>query len=154
YAKTLEEAAKEADYVIEAVYEKLETKQDLIAKIRPHLQRPDIVIASNTSSINIGLISPNDPWIVGMHFFSPVPAQKGVEVAAQQGANPTALEETLEIIKRIGKRSVRVKDVPAYAVNRLFIPFSNLAFHLADDGYSPATIDAAARGVLSVGASP
>jgi len=132
--------------VIEAVVEDLETKLDLFRKL-DGLTRPEVVLASNTSSIPIvelALATERPDKVVGTHFFNPPPVMKLVELIPAL----TTSEETLAFARafgeRLGKTSVVAKDHAGFIVNRLLVPYLNDAARLYDEGFTTREdIDAA-----------
>lgn len=132
--------------VIEAVVEDLETKLDLFRKL-DGLTRPEVVLASNTSSIPIvelALSTGRPDKVVGTHFFNPPPVMKLVELIPAL----TTSEETLAFARafgeRLGKTSVVAKDHAGFIVNRLLVPYLNDAARLYDEGFTTREdIDAA-----------
>ena len=126
--------AKNADLVIEAIYEDLDAKQAVFKQLED-ICPPHTVFASNTSSLSVtemgaGLKHP----VIGMHFFNPVPSMKLVEVI--RGANTT--QETFDFIynlsKEIGKEPVEVAEAPGFVVNKILIPMINEAIGLVETG--------------------
>jgi 3-hydroxybutyryl-CoA dehydrogenase len=118
------DAISGCDVVIESIVEDLERKQRLFADVEPRVSQAT-VLASNTSSLPLGLLAgtlraPNR--FVGLHFFSPVPAMKLVEVGATARTYPAAVETVLELARLVEKTPVMVGDSPGYIVNRLLVP--------------------------------
>jgi 3-hydroxybutyryl-CoA dehydrogenase len=113
------------DVVIESIVEDMERKRRLFADVEPRLSNAT-VLATNTSSLPLpalaqGLRAPNR--FVGMHFFSPVPAMKLVEVASTARTYPAAVEAAQELARMLGKTPVMVSDTSGYIVNRLLVPY-------------------------------
>ena len=135
-----------SDLVIEAVAEDLETKLDVFRKLEG-LTRPEVVLASNTSSIPIvelALATGRPDKVVGTHFFNPPPVMKLVELIPAL----TTSEETLAFARafgeRLGKTTVVAKDHAGFIVNRLLVPYLNDAARLYDEGFATREdIDAA-----------
>ena len=129
---------READLFIEAVPEVLELKVDIMAQIE-EIAGKDAVIASNTSSIPIAqLAAPisHRERVVGLHFFSPVPVMKLVEVV--QGLDTS--QETMDVAKafaeRLGKRPIVTKDRSGFIVNMLLVPYLMAAVRMYEDGFA------------------
>jgi len=119
------------DLVIEAIAERMDWKNDLYAKIAPHLA-PDAIIASNTSGLSINALAQGLPEAVrqrfcGIHFFNPPRYMQLVEIIATQGTAPGTLDllETW-LTSRLGKGVVRALDTPNFVANRVGV-FSILA---------------------------
>ena len=135
-----------SDLVIEAVAEDLETKLDVFRKL-DGLTRPEVVLASNTSSIPIvelALGTGRPDKVVGTHFFNPPPVMKLLELIPAL----TTSEETLAFARgfgeRLGKTTVVAKDHAGFIVNRLLVPYLNDAARLYDEGFATREdIDAA-----------
>jgi 3-hydroxybutyryl-CoA dehydrogenase len=138
----------EADYVIEAVFEDLEVKRELLARLDAAC-REEVVFASNTSSISITEIAAccNRPAkVVGMHFFNPAPVMKLVEVIPGLQTEPASVELATELTKAIGKTPVVCQDTPGFIVNRILIPMLIDACRVLESGVaSVEDIDAAMK---------
>ena len=139
------DGARHADVIIEAIFENLEAKRALFAKIEA-LAKPDAVIASNTSSLKLADIAAGfkDPSrLVGIHFFNPVPLLQLVEIVAGEKTNPDMAKKAAAFVRQIDKLPLPVKDAPGFLVNRVLGPYMQNAFRLIDEGTRPETIDAA-----------
>jgi 3-hydroxyacyl-CoA dehydrogenase/enoyl-CoA hydratase/3-hydroxybutyryl-CoA epimerase len=137
--------ARQADVVIEAIFENLDAKRELFAKIEA-LARPDAILASNTSSLKLADIATalKDPSrLVGIHFFNPVPQLQLVEVVSSANTNPEIAKKAAAFVRHIDKLPLPVKDSPGFLVNRVLGPYMLNAFRLLDEGYKPETLDAA-----------
>ncbi|HEX6319088.1 MAG TPA: 3-hydroxyacyl-CoA dehydrogenase NAD-binding domain-containing protein [Burkholderiales bacterium] len=137
--------ARHADVVIEAIFENLDAKRELFAKIEA-LARPDAILASNTSSLKLADIATalKDPSrLVGIHFFNPVPQLQLVEVVYGEKTNPEVSKKAAAFVRHIDKLPLPVKDSPGFLVNRVLGPYMLNAFRLLDEGYKPETLDAA-----------
>ncbi len=137
--------ARHADVVIEAIFENLDAKRELFAKIEA-LARPDAILASNTSSLKLADIATalKDPSrLVGIHFFNPVPQLQLVEVVYGEKTNPEVSKKAAAFVRYIDKLPLPVKDSPGFLVNRVLGPYMLNAFRLLDEGYKPETLDAA-----------
>jgi len=147
-AVDLKEAVAGAQVVFEAVFEKMEVKKDLYAEL-DRLCPPDVVFASNTSSLSITEMAnatKRADRVVGMHFFNPAPVMKLVEVI--RGSETS--DETVALVKglcgKLGKDPVEVRESPGFVVNRLLVPMMNEAFNLLMEGVaSPEDIDKAMK---------
>lgn len=137
--------AAHADVIIEAIFENLEAKRELFAKIEA-VARPDAVIASNTSSLKLADIAAGfrDPSrLVGIHFFNPVPQMMLVEVVSGASTNPEHAKRAAAFVRQIDKLPLPVKDAPGFLVNRVLGPYMQNAFRMLDEGMKPETMDAA-----------
>jgi 3-hydroxyacyl-CoA dehydrogenase/enoyl-CoA hydratase/3-hydroxybutyryl-CoA epimerase len=137
--------AAKADVIIEAIFENLEAKQQLFAKLEA-AAKPGAVLASNTSSLKLADIAAKfrDPSrLVGIHFFNPVPQMMLVEVVHAPGTNQQHVKNALAFVRQIDKLPLPVKDSPGFLVNRVLGPYMQNAFRMLDEGLKPETIDAA-----------
>ncbi len=138
--------AASADIIIEAVFEDLQVKRDLFARIEP-VMKPGAVLATNTSSIPLEemaatLARPGQ--LVGIHFFNPVPQMPLVEVVQGAASSPAALDAAFAYVGAIGKLPVPVKSSPGFLVNRVLMPYLMEAMVMESEGIPAALIDAAA----------
>jgi 3-hydroxyacyl-CoA dehydrogenase/enoyl-CoA hydratase/3-hydroxybutyryl-CoA epimerase len=139
------DGARQADVVIEAIFENLDAKRQLFAKLES-LARPGAILASNTSSLKLADIATalKDPSrLVGIHFFNPVPQLQLVEVVYGEKTNPDVSKKAAAFVRQIDKLPLPVKDSPGFLVNRVLGPYMLNAFRLLDEGYKPETLDAA-----------
>ncbi len=115
------DSAAVVDFVVEAAFENFEVKRDIFQKL-DKVCRPEVIFATNTSSLSItklaAAVSRPDKFI-GMHFFSPVPVMALVEVIRSLKTSEDTVSVTEAIVRKMGKESVRVKDVPGFLVNRI-----------------------------------
>ena len=149
---TLEDVA-DSDIVIEAISEDPALKKDFFTKLDA-ICKPDAILATNTSSISITEISTavKDPSrFIGMHFFSPVPVMKLVEIILGQGTSEETYAAVKELCDGLGKISVKVcKDTPGFIVNRCLFAFMLEAIHVYEDGVASTTdIDLAIKNGLN-----
>lgn len=137
--------AARADVIIEAIFENLEAKRQLFAKIEA-VAKPGAVIASNTSSLKLADIAAGfkDPSrLVGIHFFNPVPQMMLVEIVSAANTNPEHAKRAAAFVRQIDKLPLPVKDAPGFLVNRVLGPYMQNAFRMLDEGMKPETMDAA-----------
>ena len=137
--------AARADVVIEAIFENLQAKRELFAKLEA-VAKPDTVIATNTSSLKLADIAAQfkDPSrLVGIHFFNPVPQLQLVEVVSGASTNRDMVKRATAFVRQIDKLPLPVQDSPGFLVNRVLGPYMQNAFRLLDEGAKPETIDAA-----------
>jgi 3-hydroxybutyryl-CoA dehydrogenase len=119
------DAVKDADVVVEAVYEDVELKKRLFAEI-DELARPDAILASNTSTIPIVILAAattRPERVVGLHFFNPVPAMRLVEVIKTPKSDATVVERARAFADALGKSPVPINDVPGFVGNLLVVPY-------------------------------
>ncbi|MBQ4340078.1 MAG: 3-hydroxybutyryl-CoA dehydrogenase [Firmicutes bacterium] len=139
---------KDADLIIEAATEEMESKKALFAELDA-LCKPDTIIATNTSSLSITEIASatNRPdKIIGMHFFNPVPAMKLVEIIKGLTTSDETRDVILDLTKKIGKTPVEVEEAPGFVVNRILVPMVNEGIGIYADGVAGAAdIDAAMK---------
>jgi 3-hydroxyacyl-CoA dehydrogenase/enoyl-CoA hydratase/3-hydroxybutyryl-CoA epimerase len=137
--------AARADVIIEAIFENLEAKRELFAKLEA-AARPGALLASNTSSLKLADIGANfkDPSrLVGIHFFNPVPQMMLVEVISSEKTGKDTAADAAAFVRQIDKLPLPVKDSPGFLVNRVLGPYMQNAFRMLDEGVKPETIDAA-----------
>jgi 3-hydroxybutyryl-CoA dehydrogenase len=134
--------------VIEAIAEDLEAKRTLVARLQ-QVVLADCIIATNTSSLSITAIaagSHHPERVVGMHFFNPPARMKLVEVVSGVDTSPSAARTVFATAEAWGKKAATAKSTPGFIVNRIARPFYGEAWLvLAEDGASPATLDAIVR---------
>lgn len=124
------------DLVIEAVTEDIELKQRIFRRLDA-IVRPDVIIASNTSSISIAAIAAvtrRPDKVLGMHFFNPVPVMALLELVRGILTSDETLATAREVGARMGKTTVVAKDSPGFIVNRLLIPYIIDAIKLFEAG--------------------
>jgi 3-hydroxyacyl-CoA dehydrogenase/enoyl-CoA hydratase/3-hydroxybutyryl-CoA epimerase len=136
-----------ADLVIEAIYENLDAKRELYARLEPKL-KPDAVLASNTSSIVLEKLSERlaDPArLIGLHFFNPVARMPLVEVIRSEHSNPRMVQRGLAFARQIDKLAIVCRSSPGFLVNRVLMPYLSEAVRAAEEGIPPEVIDRAAE---------
>jgi 3-hydroxyacyl-CoA dehydrogenase/enoyl-CoA hydratase/3-hydroxybutyryl-CoA epimerase len=137
--------AAKADVIIEAIFENLDAKRALFAKLEA-AAKPGAVLASNTSSLKLGDIAANfkDPSrLVGIHFFNPVPQMMLVEIISSEKTEKQFTDRAMAFVRQIDKLPLPVKDSPGFLVNRVLGPYMQNAFRMLDEGVKPETLDAA-----------
>jgi 3-hydroxybutyryl-CoA dehydrogenase len=134
-----------ADFVVEAVPEKLELKRHVLTEA-DHLLRDDVIIASNTSSISIttlAALTKRPDRFVGMHFMNPVPVMVLVEVIRALQTSDASFATTMQLAERLGKKPVAVNDAPGFVSNRVLMPLINEAAYCVMEGVAtPEAVDA------------
>jgi 3-hydroxyacyl-CoA dehydrogenase/enoyl-CoA hydratase/3-hydroxybutyryl-CoA epimerase len=140
------DGAHRADVIIEAIFENLQAKRELFAKVEA-VAKPGAILASNTSSLklaDIGANFANPARLVGIHFFNPVPQLQLVEVVEGTSTDPEVAKNAAAFVRQIDKLPLPVKDSPGFLVNRVLGPYIDQALRLVDEGLAPETLDAAA----------
>jgi 3-hydroxyacyl-CoA dehydrogenase/enoyl-CoA hydratase/3-hydroxybutyryl-CoA epimerase len=140
------DGAHRADVIIEAIFENLQAKRELFAKVEA-AAKPEAILASNTSSLklaDIGANFANPARLVGIHFFNPVPQLQLVEVVQGASTDPEVAKNAAAFVRQIDKLPLPVKDSPGFLVNRVLGPYIDQALRLVDEGLAPETLDAAA----------
>ena len=148
YAGSVEEGAREADLVIEAVPEEMESKIEIFTLL-DKICRPKTMLASNTSSLSITEIASvtyRAKKCVGMHFFNPVHKMKLLEVVRALETDDETLATAVEVGKRMGKEVVVIKEAPGFITSRINAMIGNEAFYMLQEGIaSAADIDKALK---------
>ena len=137
--------ARNADVIIEAIFENLPAKRELFARLEA-MAKPDAVLATNTSSLKLADIATalKDPSrLVGIHFFNPVPQLQLVEVIKGEKTREDLAARAAAFVRQIDKLPLPVKDSPGFLVNRVLGPYMQNAFRMLDEGTKPETLDAA-----------
>jgi 3-hydroxybutyryl-CoA dehydrogenase len=134
-----------ADFVVEAVPEKIELKRAVLTEADGIL-RPDVILASNTSSIamtTLAALTRRADRFVGMHFMNPVPVMVLVEVIRALQTSDATFSVTMELANKLGKTPVAVNDAPGFVSNRVLMPLINEAVYCVMDGVAaPEAVDA------------
>ena len=134
-----------ADFVVEAVPEKLEIKRAVLTEA-DRLVRPEVILASNTSSISVttlAAMTKRPERFVGMHFMNPVPVMVLVEVIRALQTGDEALATTMELAEKLGKTPVAVNDAPGFVSNRVLMPLINeAAYTVMERTATPEAVDA------------
>jgi 3-hydroxybutyryl-CoA dehydrogenase len=132
------------DFVIEAATEKFEIKAEIFRDL-DRICRPEVLLASNTSSISItrlaGVIR-RAGKMIGMHFFNPVPVMKLVEVIRGLATAPETLQTVRDLALKLDKTPVEVNDAPGFVSNRVLMPLLNEAMYAVMEGVAtPEAVD-------------
>jgi len=148
YAGSVEEAAREADLVLEAVPEEMESKIEIFTLL-DKICRPGTILASNTSSLSITEIASvtyRAKKCLGMHFFNPVHKMKLLEIVRALETDDDAVAAATEVGRRMGKDVVVVKESPGFISSRINAMIGNEAFYMLQEGIaSAADIDKALK---------
>jgi len=134
----------ECDLVVEAATEKFEIKTEIFRDL-DRLTRPEIILASNTSSISItklAAVTKRQEKIIGMHFFNPVPVMKLVEVIRGLATSQETFEAVRDLSVKLEKTPVEVNDAPGFVSNRVLMPLLNEAMFAVMEGVAtPEAVD-------------
>jgi 3-hydroxybutyryl-CoA dehydrogenase len=137
YATELD-AVSDCEVVIEAVFEDPNVKGPLFRDL-DQLLSDEALLASNTSSIPIAQLA---SWtrrperVVGLHFFSPVPVMRLVEVVVALDSSDDSVRRAEEFVAALGKRPIRTKDRSGFIVNMLLVPYLMAAVRMYEDGFA------------------
>jgi len=137
-------ALVKSQLVIEAATENYDLKVKILKQLDSTLP-PEVIIASNTSSISITQLAANTTRadkFVGMHFFNPVPMMALVEIINGLETSSDTHSKVEDLAKRLGKSPITVKNAPGFVVNRILVPMINEAFYVLAEGLAtPEDID-------------
>ncbi|MFW9807774.1 MAG: 3-hydroxyacyl-CoA dehydrogenase NAD-binding domain-containing protein [Candidatus Thorarchaeota archaeon] len=136
----LSEAVSDVDLVIEAVFEDMDVKKKLFREM-DDVAKPHTILASNTSSLSItelGKVTNRPDKVVGMHYFSPVPAMKLLEVIVGQETNEDTIQTALEVGEKQRKITVKAIDSPGFIVNRLRAQIGRAIYQIYEQGLASA----------------
>jgi 3-hydroxybutyryl-CoA dehydrogenase len=140
YAGSVDEAARQADLVIEAVPEEMESKIEIFTLL-DKICRPTTILASNTSSLSlteIASVTYRARKIVGMHFFNPVHKMKLLEIVRALDTDDDTLATAVDVGKRMGKEVVVIKESPGFVTSRINAMIGNEAFYMLQEGVASA----------------
>ncbi len=130
----------ECDFVIEAATEKFEIKTEIFRDL-DRVTRPEIILASNTSSISITKLAAQTKRaekVIGMHFFNPVPVMKLVEVIRGLATSQETFDSVRDLSVKLEKTPVEVNDAPGFVSNRVLMPLLNEAMYAVMEGVATA----------------
>jgi 3-hydroxybutyryl-CoA dehydrogenase len=130
----------DCDFVIEAATEKFEIKTEIFRDL-DRVTRPEIILASNTSSISItklAALTKRPEKVIGMHFFNPVPVMKLVEVIRGLATSQETFEAVRDLSMKLEKTPVEVNDAPGFVSNRVLMPLLNEAMYTVMEGVATA----------------
>ena len=134
----------DCDFIVEAATEKFEIKTEIFRDL-DRLARPEVILASNTSSISItklGALTKRPDKVIGMHFFNPVPVMKLVEVIRGLATSQETFSETRDLAVKLDKTPVEVNDAPGFVSNRVLMPLLNEAMYAVMEGVAtPEAVD-------------
>ena len=125
------------DLILEAVFEQLSVKHEVIAELRR--VAPDAIVATNTSSLSVAEMGAD----VGLHFFNPVAVLPLVEIVATPSTDDVVLATAWDVVKRLRKRGVLVQDAPGFVVNRVLTRLTTVLMDALEHGNTVEETDAA-----------
>jgi 3-hydroxybutyryl-CoA dehydrogenase len=141
---TQREKLADCDFVVEAATEKFEIKTEIFRDL-DRLLRPEIILASNTSSISItrlAALTKRPEKVIGMHFFNPVPVMKLVEVIRGLATSQETFATVRDLAMKLDKTPVEVNDAPGFVSNRVLMPLLNEAMYAVMEGVAtPEAVD-------------
>jgi len=135
----------DVDLIIEAVFETLALKKDVVATL-DRVANPGCIIATNTSTLDIDAIAAatsRPASVVGLHFFSPANVMRLVEIVRGKATSPETLATAMALAKRLGKVGVVVGNCEGFVGNRMMFPYMYEAQFLVEDGATPEQVDRA-----------
>jgi len=133
-------ALQSAQIVIEAATENLDLKQKILRQAAD-LLAPEVILASNTSSISITQLAAGTgraDRFIGMHFFNPVPMMALVEIIRGLQTSDATHDTVQALARQLGKTPITVKNAPGFVVNRILVPMINEAFFVLAEGLASA----------------
>jgi 3-hydroxyacyl-CoA dehydrogenase len=135
----------QADLIIEAAFESMELKKRIFAEI-DQIAKPDCVLASNTSTLDIDAIASvtsRPRMVIGLHFFSPANVMRLVEIVRGKAASKEVVMTALALAKKLGKVGVVVGNCRGFVGNRMMLPYMREAQFLVEEGATPEQVDRA-----------
>jgi 3-hydroxybutyryl-CoA dehydrogenase len=134
----------DSDFIIEAATEKFEIKAEIFRDL-DRMARPEVLLASNTSSISItklAALTKRPAQVIGMHFFNPVPVMKLVEIIRGLATTQGAFDTVRDLAIALDKTPVEVNDAPGFVSNRVLMPLLNEAMYAVMEGVAtPEAVD-------------
>jgi 3-hydroxybutyryl-CoA dehydrogenase len=134
----------DCDFIVEAATEKFEIKAEIFRDL-DRLARPEVILASNTSSISItklAALTERPDRVIGMHFFNPVPVMKLVEVIRGLATSAETFAVVRDLAVMLDKTPVEVNDAPGFVSNRVLMPLLNEAMYAVMEGVAtPEAVD-------------
>ena len=127
-----------SELVVEAVFEDPAVKGPVFQEL-DRVLTDDAILASNTSSIPIAELASwtgHPTRTLGLHFFSPVPVMRLVEVVVGLDTDPSVIERAEAFVRQLGKRPIRTKDRSGFIVNMLLVPYLMAAVRMYEDGFA------------------
>jgi 3-hydroxybutyryl-CoA dehydrogenase len=130
----------DCDFIVEAATERFEIKTEIFRDL-DRVTRPEVILASNTSSISItklAALTKRPEKVIGMHFFNPVPMMKLVEVIRGLASSAETFAAVRELAVKLDKTPVEVNDAPGFVSNRVLMPLLNEAMYAVMEGVATA----------------
>jgi 3-hydroxybutyryl-CoA dehydrogenase len=140
HPSTLLSDLADADLIVEAVFEDMETKRDVFGQL-DRLCKPDTILATNTSTLcvsEIAAATSRPDRCIGTHFLIPAALTPLVEISRGLETTGETHDAVVDVLKACGKDTVTFTDSPAFVINRLYIPLLNEAFYLLQEGVGTA----------------
>jgi 3-hydroxyacyl-CoA dehydrogenase / enoyl-CoA hydratase / 3-hydroxybutyryl-CoA epimerase len=140
------EGVSDADVVIEAIFESLEAKRELYARLEPRM-KATALLATNTSSLMLEPLTENlarPERLVGLHFFNPVAQMPLIEIVQSARTDPAVMQGAIAFARKLDKLPVPCRSAPGFVVNRVLMPYLHEAMFAAQEGVPLAVIDRAA----------
>ncbi|MFN2462776.1 MAG: 3-hydroxybutyryl-CoA dehydrogenase [Candidatus Dormibacteria bacterium] len=128
----------DCNIVVEAIPEKLDLKQEVFKEL-DRVCRPDALLATNTSSIPVAElagVTGRPAQVLGLHFFSPVPVMRLLELVRALRTGDEAVEMGRQLAERLGKEVILTKDRAGFIVNMLLIPYLVAAVRMYEEGFA------------------
>jgi 3-hydroxyacyl-CoA dehydrogenase len=135
----------QADLIIEAVFESMPLKKQIFGEL-DKIAKPDCVLASNTSTLDIDQIAAatsRPQMVIGLHFFSPAHVMRLVEIVRGKHPSNEVVATSLAIAKKLGKVGVVVGNCRGFVGNRMMLPYMREAQFLVEEGSTPEQVDKA-----------
>lgn len=135
-----------ADVIIEAIFENVDAKHELFARLEPKMQ-PSAILASNTSSIMLEQLDdklPDPGKLVGIHFFNPVSQLPLVEIVRGESTSEDSVQKAIAFTRKIDKLPLPCKSAPGFLVNRVLVPYLYEAMFAVQEGIPLEVVDEAA----------
>src|SRR6202522_4424942 len=129
-------ALADCDFIVEAATEKFEVKAEIFRDL-DRVARPEVILASNTSSISItklAALTKRPDKVIGMHFFNPVPVMKLVEVIRGLATSDETFQTVRDLAQKLEKTPVEVNDAPGFVSHRVLMPLLNEAMYTVMEG--------------------
>lgn len=148
---------KETDFVVEAVFEDMTVKTDVLQRLDKIL-KPEAILSSNTSSFyvrDLAKVTNRPDRFIGMHYFFHPAKNRLLEIIAHEETSEKTVEISNQFANLHNKTAITVKDSPGFAVNRFFVPWLTESVRLYEEGVAnKATIDKAAEKTFEIGMGP
>lgn len=148
---------RDCDLIIEAVFEDMDVKKDLLARL-DEICEAKAILATNTSSFSVeemAQVTGRADRFVGLHFFYHPAKNRLLEIIPGSHTSPETLAACRQFAQMTGKTDILVKDAPGFAVNRFFVPWLTWSIRILEEGWANIpTIDQAAMDAFGVGMGP